>query len=109
MGRFVYEGSAKTEVEDRALAHLQFVIMDKLRRDEPFGFTWKDDPSVGQGRTTVWLSSRSNLVFTYYGSRQPQLNREWLEQLAATANSLTGLHLTPEPEAVEPMEPGQSA
>jgi hypothetical protein len=106
MGRFMYEGAVKTEIEDRALAHLQFVIMDKLRRNEAFPFTWQDDASLGQGRTTVWLNARSNLVFKYYGSRQPELNRAWLESLAVEANSLQGLRLIPEPEKTERLSSG---
>jgi hypothetical protein len=105
MGRFIYEGAVKAEIEDRALAHLQFVIMDKLRRGEAFPFTWHDDPSLGQGRTTVWLNTRSDLVFKYYGSRQPELNRAWLEALAVEANSLQGLQLMREPERSEPLAP----
>ena len=106
MGRFIYEGTVKIEIEDRALAHVQFIIADKLRRDEAFPFTWQDDASLGQGRTAVWLNSRSNLVFKYYGSRLPELNRQWLEALAKEANSLTGLRLVPEPEANETFASG---
>ncbi|PJI51648.1 ATP-dependent DNA ligase, partial [Methylobacterium radiotolerans] len=50
MGRFIYEGSAKIEVEDRALRHLQLVMTAKLRRGEPFPYTWKEDASIGGGR-----------------------------------------------------------
>lgn len=39
MGRFIYENTIRTEVEDRALTHLQLVITAKLRRSEPFNFT----------------------------------------------------------------------
>lgn len=101
MGKFIYDGTVKTEVEDRALTHLQLVITAKLRRGEPFPFSWREDPSVGGGRTTVWLHSASSLVFKYYGSRKPAINRAWIEALAFTANSPAGLHLVPEP-AEEP-------
>ncbi len=97
MGRFTYEGTTKTEFEDRSLLHLQTVITDKLRRRELFSFTWRDDASVGDGRTTVWISPESALVFKYYGHRPAALNRRWLEQLAFAANSPTGLHLVAEP------------
>lgn len=97
MGKFIYEGDIKVEIEDRALNHLQLVITAKLRRGEPFGFTWKDDTSVGGGRTTVWLHGGSSLVFKYHGSRQPSINRSWIEALAFTANSPTGLYQVPEP------------
>jgi len=97
MGRFIYEGSVKTDVEDRALTHLQLVMTAKLRRGEPFPFTWREDLSVGGGRTTVWVQARSSLVFKYSGSRQPSINRAWVEALAFTANSPSGLYLVPEP------------
>jgi len=97
MGKFVYEGGVKTEIEDRALTHLQLVITAKLRRGEPFPFSWREDASVGGGRTTVWIQPSSSLVFKYFGSRQPSINRAWIEALAFTANAPSGLYLVPEP------------
>ena len=97
MGKIIFDNSTKTEIEDRALTHLQMVITAKLRRGEPFGFSWREDPNVGGGRTTVWIHSQSNLVFKYYGSRPPSINRTWIEALAYTANAPTGLYLIPEP------------
>lgn len=102
MGKFVYEGGVKTEIEDRALTHLQLVITAKLRRGEPFPFSWREDASVGGGRVTVWVQPGSSLVFKYFGSRQPSINRAWIEALAFTANAPSGLYLVPEPsESVE--------
>ncbi len=98
MGKFVYEGGVKTEIEDRALTHLQLVITAKLRRGEPFPFSWREDTSVGGGRTTVWIQPGSSLVFKYFGSRQPSINRAWIEALAFTANAPSGLYLVPEPD-----------
>lgn len=97
MGKFIYENGVKAEFEDRALLHLQMVITAKLRRGEPFPFTWREDASVGGGRTTIWLHPGSTLVFKYYGSRQPGINRGWTDALAFTANSPGGLYLVPEP------------
>lgn len=97
MGRFIYEGSTKIEVEDRALRHLQLVMTAKLRRGEPFPYSWKEDASIGGGRVTVWLHAGSSLVFKYVGSRQPEINRAWVDALAYTANSPGGLYLVPEP------------
>jgi hypothetical protein len=37
------------------------------------------------------------LVFKYFGSRQPSINRAWIEALAFTANAPSGLYLVPEP------------
>ena len=98
MGKFINEGSEKTEIEDRALTHLQLVMTAKLRRAEPFPFSWREDASVGGGRTTVWVQPGSSLVFKYFGSRQPSINRAWIEALAFTANAPSGLYLVPEPQ-----------
>lgn len=98
MGKFVYESGPKTEIEDRALTHLQLVITAKLRRGEPFPFSWREDASIGGGRTTVWVHEGSNLVFKYAGSRQPAINRAWVDALSFTANSPSGLYLVHEPD-----------
>ncbi|MFE1646020.1 ATP-dependent DNA ligase [Microbacterium sp. P01] len=97
MGKFIYDGLVKVDFEDRLLMHLQTVIGAKLRRGEPFFFSWKDDTSIGDGRTTVWLHPRCSMVYKYYGSRRPAVNRAWIEALSYTANSQTGLHIVPEP------------
>ena len=102
MGTFIYEGGPKVELEDRALTHLQLVIMAKLRRGEPFCFTWREDMSVGGGRTTVWLHPESALVFKFTGSRQPPINRTWVDALAFTSNSPGGLYLVHEPAEAAP-------
>ncbi|TDN92237.1 ATP-dependent DNA ligase [Microbacterium sp. BK668] len=97
MGKFTYEASIKVDFEDRALAHLQLVIGSKLRRGESFFFSWRDDASIGNGRTTVWMHPQCALVYKFYGGRQPRLNPAWIEALAITANSPSGLYLVPEP------------
>ena len=58
MGKILY-GDSGVEIifDDRAMAHLQLVIGAKLRRGEGFFFSWKDDPSVGDGRSSVWLDA----------------------------------------------------
>ena len=97
MGKFTYATGVKVDFEDRVLAHLQVVISNKLRRGESFVFTWRDDASLGDGRTSVWLNSNLAMSFKYSGSRAPALNRTWIEALAITANSPTGLYVVPEP------------
>ena len=102
VGKLTYEGSVHVEIDDRVLAHLQLVIGSKLRRGEAFHFSWRDEVSAGSGRTTIWVHPRSSLVYKYYGSRIPSLNRAWIDALAQTANSPSGLYLVPEPP--EPSE-----
>lgn len=97
MGKFIYEGSVTVDLDDRVLTHVQIVIGQKLRRGESFHFTWREDPSLGDGRTSVWLHPAASLVYKYFGSRQPSVNRAWLEALTFTANSTTGLYIVPEP------------
>jgi hypothetical protein len=41
MGKLIYNVNTSTEIDDRALAHLQIVIIGKLRRQESFAFSWK--------------------------------------------------------------------
>lgn len=98
MGKLIYEGSIKVDFEDRILAHLQLVIGSKLRRGEGFHFSWRDDPSIGDGRTTVWMHPHSSLVYKFYGSRRPSLNPAWLDALSHTANTSGGLYVVPEPQ-----------
>lgn len=97
MGRFIYQTNIRTEIEDRPLAHIQYVIGAKLRRGESFFFSWKDDNSIGGGRTSVWISPSTQLVIRFHGGRPPTLNRAWLEALTETANSPSGLYVVPEP------------
>lgn len=97
MGKFIYEQFVKVDIEDRTLAHVQLVIDNKLKRGEPFPFSWRDDVSVGDGRTSVWINPQSSLVFKFYGSRRPALNGSWVEALAYTANAPSGLYVVPEP------------
>jgi hypothetical protein len=78
------------------LGHLQFVIGAKLRRRESF-FFWTVTPDVASGRSTIWLDSPVPLSFIFSG-KMPALNRRWLEELSATANTSGGLRIVPEPE-----------
>ncbi len=102
MGKFTYESTVKVDFDDRLLLHLQTVIGTKLRRSEAFFFSWREDPSLGSGRTTIWVHPHASLIFRYYGSRAPSLNRLWLEALMREANSPGGLHVVPEPADSEP-------
>jgi hypothetical protein len=97
MGKLIYNVNTSTEIDDRALAHLQIVIVGKLRRQESFAFSWKNPASEGDGRSTIWLAPQLALHFRYSGGRPPAINRQWVEALLASANSPAGLHLLPEP------------
>jgi hypothetical protein len=91
MGYLVYDSSTQITFDDRVLAHLEVVIVSKLRRKESFALSWRESPDNGDGRTTVWIDPSIPLRFRYSGSRPPSLDREWMERLAAAAASSTGL------------------
>jgi len=99
MGKLIFDTTIKADFEDRLLAHLQTVIMAKIRRGESFPFTWKEDISTGGGRTSIYIHPHASLVFKFHGSRTPQLNPAWLHALTYNANSARGLYVCPEPDA----------
>jgi hypothetical protein len=99
-------GDSRTpiEIDDRALAHLRFVMLAKLRRGEGFGFSWSHGSAHGGGRSTVWMHPSIPLQFEFDGSRSPALNRAWLEVLTQVAATSGGLSLVDEPANI-PAEP----
>lgn len=98
MGRLVYDGRARFVIDDRTLAHLQIVMGDKLRRGEPFTFTWANPLEEGGGRISVWVNASSGLVFTFDRNRPQQINRAWLDLLAQATNTPGGLAPIDEPD-----------
>lgn len=98
MGYFTYDTNTRIEIDDRLLAHLQIVIGSKLRRDEPFFFTWRT--GVGSARTTVWIHPGAGMKFTFSGSRMPAISQPWLNALTHTANQPQGLYEVHEPANV---------
>jgi len=106
MGTLTYDSKLVVSFDDRVLVHLQAVIWAKLRRGEPFAFTWTESASSSAfGRTSVWLSPAIPVAFEYFGGRAPRLNTAWVQAMNRSANSANGLTVVPEPP--EPgLEPG---
>jgi hypothetical protein len=96
MGRLAF-GNESVKLDDRTLAHVEAVIVTKLRRHEPFLITWAIDPSLGSGRVSKWVHTALSWDIRFDNRRPQRLNQVWLGQLMATANSPTGLRLLPEP------------
>ncbi len=98
MGKFVYDEIRNAvDIEDRALAHLRLVFMNKLRRNEPFIF---DVPSQhGTSRRELWIHPSLTMYFSFVGSRPPQINTKWVEQMLAITSESGVLRLTPEPQS----------
>ena len=90
MGTLQYDGD-RIEFDDRLLAHLQIVIVKKLRGGDSFVMSWLNALSVGDGRTSIWLDHTIPLRFNFNGSRSPVINREWLQVLERSADSSAGL------------------
>ncbi|WP_426715327.1 hypothetical protein [Campylobacter coli] len=94
MGMIYYGGSpTPIHIEDRALAHLKVVIATKLRRSESFTVSWQHPEDHPQGRTTLWLHPSIPLRFVFDEPEAPPLSREWIEELANSANSSGGIML----------------
>ena len=84
-------------VDDRELAHIKFVMVTKLRRNEPFTFSWDRPDDEGGGRLSVWVSAQIPLAFEFENKEPSEMNRVWLDQLLASAATMTGLARIPEP------------
>jgi hypothetical protein len=105
MGRFIYDTAANSvDVDDRTLAHLRIVVMNKFRRSESFMF----DVEIGDGsgRRSFWMDPSVPVQFHFFGSRQPRINRAWVEELMRAASGPNGLTIVPEPaeDAAPPVE-----
>lgn len=100
MGTLQYDG-VLVEFEDRMLAHLQIVIVQKIRRGESFLMSWRDATETGSGHSAIWIHPSQSLYFKFSGSRNPAINQEWLEQLLLSANSSRGLLVIKEGSAAE--------
>jgi hypothetical protein len=98
MGTLFY-GDARFAIgiDDRSLAHLQLVILAKLRRNESFPFTWHKGTPGDAPQSTIWLHPAIALNFDYEQPRMPAINPVWIERLTMAANSRSGLGLLPEP------------
>ena len=111
MGTIYYGGSATPiHIDDRALAHLKVVIATKLRRNESFTVSWRHPDDQPRGRSTVWLHPSIPLRFVFDDPEPADLSREWIEELASSANSSGGITLIAEHFDTGPVpvvEPGQ--
>lgn len=95
VGTLFYGGATPIEIEDRMLAHLKVVVVTKLRRSESFTVSWRHLDGTPTGRSTIWLHPSIPLRFTFDESEPGELNRDWIEALASSANSTGGIMLIP--------------
>ncbi|HSP75665.1 MAG TPA: ATP-dependent DNA ligase [Cryobacterium sp.] len=98
MGEFVYGNpSIAVDFDDRVLAHLKIVILAKVRRGESFAFSWEYTAAAGSGHSSIWIHPTIPLQFNFRGSREPRLNRSWVDELVRLSNTPGGLRVIPEP------------
>jgi len=95
MGSLTYDGTS-VDFDDRMLAHLQVVIVQKFRAGESFLMSWLDPQKIGDGRSSIWLTPSAPMHFKFAGSRAPAIDREWLDALRVSADSGLGLVVTDE-------------
>ncbi len=93
---FYGDGAAPIHIEDRTLAHLKVIIATKLRRGESFTLSWRHGDNEPRGRSTIWLHPSIPLRFDFDDPEPTTLSREWIEDLANSANSSGGILLVPE-------------
>lgn len=101
------DGAAPIQIEDRTLAHLKVVISTKLRRGESFTLSWRHPEGEPTGRSTIWLHPSIPLRFVFDDPEPTTLSREWVEELASSANSSGGILVVaehPDDEAVATSE-----
>lgn len=105
MGTMFYGGSATPiHIEDDALAHLKVVIAIKLRRGESFTLSWVHPEGEARGRSTVWLHPSIPLRFVFDDPEPPSISREWIEELAQSANTSGGIQLVAHHFDIEQVE-----
>jgi hypothetical protein len=104
MGTLKYDGIT-VEFDDLLLAHLEIVIVQKLRRQEAFLMTWQDEIGLAGGRSGIWLHPASMLHFHFAGKEKVVIDHDWTMRLMASANSAMGLFVSD--DAGEALHPSQ--
>jgi hypothetical protein len=98
VGALIYGTTGLTiDIEDRTLAHLQIVMVAKLRRSEGFLFTWREGGTDVDARRSVWVHPAIPLQFAYSDRVVPEISRAWIDALSITSHSAGGLRIVPEP------------
>lgn len=103
MGRLIYRDRASFDIDDRLLAHLRIVIMNKLRRNE--GFMLQLPVNEGVRQASLWIHASNALVLQFYGGREPAIDRDLVDQMMHDASGSDGLTLSGSGIAAAPSAP----
>jgi hypothetical protein len=93
MGTLKYDGTS-VEFDDLLLAHVQIVVIQKLRRQESFQLTWREPEAIGGGHTAIWLHPVCAITFHFTSSDKLTIDKKWLHELMESANSPRGMYVT---------------
>lgn len=96
MGYLAYDGSALVSFDDRVMAHLEVVIVRRLRRHESFAMSWRESHGNESSRNTIWLNNAVPLRLRFDSPEPTIFNQDWLHRLTNSARSHTGLIVTDE-------------
>jgi hypothetical protein len=89
VGKFLYNaGEFSFDMDDRVLAHLRVVFMNKLRRNEPFMF---QIPDANVGSRSMWVHAAIPISFAFSGGRNPAIDTRWIDHLMHEASGPNGL------------------
>jgi hypothetical protein len=91
VGKLSYNGQPFT-IEDRTLAHVRVVVMNKLRRGE--GFMLQVPSEHAAGKHSLWIGPAMPLSFQFYGGRSPGLDHGLVEEMMSEANGADGLDIS---------------
>lgn len=99
MGYLTYGNTGtRFEIDDELMAHLQTVVVTKLRRNESFPLTVRAESGASE---TLWIHPSIPLRFVAESEGAP-LDRSVLTGMMNAANSARGLDLTVEEFATAP-------
>ncbi|WP_441328005.1 DUF7882 family protein [Leucobacter tardus] len=79
------------DFNDVVLAHLRFVVVQKIRKRESFYVNWTRDPGVGSGRVSIWVSPEIPLAFYMPELAEKDWHPEWVAQMMEEGNSVHGI------------------
>ncbi|GAA2171177.1 hypothetical protein GCM10009846_04140 [Agrococcus versicolor] len=93
MGRLHYGDDGTTaRLDDDDLEHLEVVIVNKLRRAEPFLLTVESTDAL-EPTVAFWIHEHADLRFAFDRKEAAPTDRTRLEHMIQQASSTAGLHL----------------
>lgn len=93
MGRLHYgDDGAVAQLADEDLEHLQVVVVNKLRRAEPFLLTIQSQDAL-EPTLAFWIHEHADLRFAFDRREPSPTDRDRLEHMIQEASTTSGLHL----------------